>query len=301
MKIERDIVKTDIPLIEKTLLKVFGSEMYLSLERLGGNTNHTYYLVLPDKKEIIVRLPGDGTESVINRKNEYVSTKLACDLGIDVPLLFFSDDGTKVMEYIPNAVTMDEVSMHEERHIVQAAEIFRKLHSSQVDTGVPFEVFDMAAVYERFIHENNVSMPSDYQEVKNQVVSIKSEVDSTGFVQKVPCHNDPLCENWVEGNGTLYLVDWEYAGMNDPMWDIAAASIEACFGQREDQLVLQAYLGHDPVLSEKKHLVASKIFVDYLWTLWAKMRVPFDGQPMEDWASERYSRMLGFINVYHNI
>jgi len=115
----------------------------------------------------------------------------------------------------------------------------------------------------------------------------------------VPCHNDPLCENWVEGDGRMYLIDWEYAGMNDGMWDVADVSIEAGFDGECDRLLLAAYLGREPELADEKHFLASKIYVDYLWTLWAKARVPYDGQPMEDWAVERYTRLKGFIEDYN--
>ena len=120
-------------------------------------------------------------------------------------------------------------------------------------------------------------------------------------VKKVPCHNDPLCENWVEGNGRMYLIDWEYAGMNDGMWDIADVSIEAGFDETCDKLLLRAYMEKEPDVMDEKHFLASKIYVDYLWTLWAKARVPYDGQPMEDWAVERYSRMKSFIEQYAEI
>ncbi len=46
-------------------------------------------------------------------------------------------------------------------------------------------------------------------------------------ITKTPCHNDPLCENWLRDPKRIYLVDWEYAGMNDPLWDLADISIEA--------------------------------------------------------------------------
>lgn len=301
MIIEREIVPEDIPQVEALLTSVLGSAKYTDLERMGGNTNHTYHVTMEDGKQYIVRLPGEGTEEVIVRKDELVSTQLACDLGIDSKLYHFGEDGTKIMEYIPNAVTMDEETMQQERHIAQAAAIFRKLHSCGVDTHVPFEVFDMAATYEKVIYDNNVPMPADYEERKAQVAAIKAEVDAAGPAPKVPCHNDPLCGNWVEGDGRMYLIDWEYAGMNDGMWDIAATSIEACFEEKHDLYFLEQYLGHAPSAAERKHLVASKIYVDYLWTLWAKMRVPIDGQPMEDWAAERYARMIGFIEAYKKI
>ena len=130
---------------------------------------------------------------------------------------------------------------------------------------------------------------------------IKSEMDAAIDIKKVPCHNDALCENWVEGDGRMYLIDWEYAGMNDGMWDLADVSIEACFEAKHDREFLTAYLGKDPSTLDMKHFLASKIYVDFLWTLWAKARVPYDGQPMEDWAVERYTRLKSFINDYNNV
>ncbi len=301
MIIEREIEKEDIPKIAALLKTALGSDSYTKLERLGGNTNHSYHVVTEDGGEYLVRLPGEGTEEIIVRNDERISTELAGKLGIDTKILLFGADGTKVMDYVPNAITMDEDSMKEKRHIEQAAEIFRKLHRCGVDTGVPFEVFDMAATYEKVIYDNNVPMPADYSERKAQVAAIKAEVDTNTPAPKVPCHNDPLCANWVEGNGRMYLVDWEYAGMNDGMWDIAAVSIESCFKEEHDLYFLEKYLGRVPTAADRKHLIASKIYVDYLWTLWAKMRVPIDGQPMEDWAAERYARMIGFIEDYRKI
>jgi thiamine kinase-like enzyme len=129
-------------------------------------------------------------------------------------------------------------------------------------------------------------------------MAIKEEIDSLIGAKKVPCHNDPLCENWVVGNGRMYLIDWEYAGMNDGMWDVADVSIEAGFGEKEDEALLQAYLERKPEASDRLHFLASKIYVDDLWTLWAKARVPYDGQPMEDWATERYARMKDNLEQY---
>lgn len=301
MIIERAIEKEDLPKIAALVKEALGADQYAGLERLGGNTNHSYHVTMSDGKEYLVRLPGVGTEEIIVRNDERISTKLAGDLGIDTKILLFDADGAKVMEYVPNAVTMDEESMKEKRHIEQAAEIFRKLHGCGVDTGVPFEVFDMAATYEKVIYDNDVPMPADYPERKAQVAAIKAEVDANSPAPKVPCHNDPLCANWVEGNGRMYLVDWEYAGMNDGMWDIAAVSIESCYEEEHDLYFLEKYLGRVPTAADRKHLIASKIYVDYLWTLWAKMRVPVDGQPMEDWAAERYARMIGFIEQYQKI
>ena len=297
----REIIPEDISHVKTLLLKALGTEEYLDINRMGGLTNHTYKVTLSDGNEYVVRIPGEGTEEMIVRSDEMISTKLACDLGVDAELLYFGENGAKVTRFIPNAITMSADLLHEPRHIEQIAQIFRTMHHCGVDTNVPFEVFSMAKSYEKIIQDKHVSMFEDYQEVKAAVMAIKAEIDAAFDIKKVPCHNDPLCENWVEGNGRMYLIDWEYAGMNDGMWDIADVSIEAGFDEACDQMLLHAYMGKVPDVMDEKHFLASKIYVDYLWTLWAKARVPYDGQPMEDWAVERYTRMKSFIKTYKEL
>ena len=297
----REIMEQDLQPISRLLQDVVGVETYRSIERMGGLTNHTYHVTLEDGREFVVRIPGEGTEELIVRNDERVSTQLACSLGVDAQMLYFGPDGAKVTQYIPNAVTMSAQSLRDPLRIGQVAEIFQQIHRCGVDTQVPFEVFDMAAGYEKIIHEMNVPMFSDYQENKQQVMAIKDEIDRQINAPKVPCHNDPLCENWVVGNGRMYLIDWEYAGMNDGMWDVADVSIEAEFDPELDMLLLSNYLDREPTTLDQKHFLASKVFVDYLWTLWAKARVPYDGQPMEDWAVERYERMKANLLAFRNI
>lgn len=294
----KEIAVQDLDYISTLVKDVLNETTYKTIERMGGLTNHTYHVTLENGSEYVIRIPGEGTQELIVRSDEMISTELACRLGVDAKMLYFGEDGAKVTEYIPNAITMSAELLAEEKHIAQVAEIFRTMHTCGVDTGVPFEVFDMAASYEKIIDSMNVPMFVDYQEKKKQVMAIKDEVDASVEIRRVPCHNDPLCENWVEGNNRMYLIDWEYAGMNDGMWDVADVSIEAGFCEAQDDLLLTKYLGREPETRDRKHFLASKIYVDYLWTLWAKARVPYDGQPMEDWAQERYARMKANIQTF---
>lgn len=298
----KEIQKEDLPKIRALIKKVLNTDGYEKLTRMGGLTNHTYKVTLKDGMNYVVRIPGEGTEDLIIRSDEKKSTVLACELGIDAELLYFGDDGSKVTKYIPDAVTMNGKLLQEPRHMKQCAEIFRKLHSCGKSTDVPFEVFDMAAGYEEIINKHKVSMYNDYEDVKEKVGKIKKTIDLECHVEKVPCHNDALCENWVEsGDGRMYLIDWEYAGMNDGMWDLADVSIEADYSPKQDSEFLEYYLGNKPSKLDMLHFLASKIYVDFLWTLWAKARVPYDGQPMEDWAAERYARLKKNIVAYDTV
>ncbi|MGC4017986.1 MAG: choline kinase family protein [Muricomes sp.] len=289
---EKKIVEADLAKISQILQHIISpNASYIKVERMGGLTNHTYYVLMNNMEKLIVRLPGEGTEELICRLDEKVSTELACSLNIDADLIYFGDDGTKISRYIEHAATMSPETMREEEHIHQAAKIFRTLHTCGIDTKVPFEVFEMAASYERIIIENKVSLYKDYADIKMIVMKIKESIDSIGHSNKVPCHNDPLCENWVMGREGMYLIDWEYAGMNDAMWDLADISIEAEYDERQDKILLQTYFGRLETLDERNRFLANKIYLDYLWTLWGLTRVPFDGKEMQDYADTRYLRL----------
>ena len=298
----RKIEVADIPMVKELLEKVNRNADYEKIERLGGMTNHSYKVTLKGGEELLVRIPGEGTEEMINRLDERKSTELACALGIDSELLYFGDDGTKVMKFIRNPQPMDESVMRRKENLTQAAEIFHRLHYSGVDTGVKFEVFEMASLYERIIRDGGVSFYPDYEEIKNTVMEIKMEVDKNGSAQRVPCHNDCLVGNWVlDENGKLYLIDWEYGGMNEAMWDLSCLSIEANYGTKEDDELLEAYYsvdGRTAGLEEKRRFIAAKMYVDFLWTLWGLTRVPFDGVFMQEYADGRYVRLKKNIESY---
>lgn len=291
-KLLRVIEEQDLPRIRELLEIVFGDNRYRDIERLGGMTNHSYKITLIDGEEYIVRIPGEGTEKMINRSNERISTELACKLGIDSELLYFGGDGSKVMQYIHGAKEMTEDIMRKGENIDKAAKIFHKLHSSGVDTGVRFEVFEMAYDYEKIIKENNVVLYDDYEIVKQKVMSIKKIIDSNGCAKKVPCHNDSLVGNWVlDDSGKMYLIDWEYSGMNEAMWDLSCLSIESSYSKENDQDLLKAYYGREVTSEEYRYFIGAKIYVDYLWTLWGLTRVPYDGKFMQEYADYRYARL----------
>lgn len=295
----REIEAADIPQLHDLMKLVFGDGEWKAIERLGGMTNHSYKITRADGQEYLVRIPGEGTEEMINRPDERKSTELACRLGIDAPLLYFGDDGRKVMRFIHDPRPMSEEVMRRKENLLQAAAIFHKLHCCGEDTGVRFEVFEMAALYEKIIRDGGVAFYDDYEAVKNTVMRIKAEVDKDGEAPRVPCHNDSLVGNWVlDGDGKLYLIDWEYSGMNEAMWDLSCLSIEAVYTPEDDLELLNAYYGREAGVEERKRFVAAKLYVDYLWTLWGLTRVPFDGQFMQDYADGRYDRLKKNIEAY---
>ncbi len=298
----REIEEEDLPKLRELLTLVFGDGDYIGIERLGGMMNHSYKITRADGQEYLCRIPGEGTDDLVSRSDERKSTELACKLGIDSELLFFGDDGRKVMRFIKDPQPNSLEIMRKPENVKQAAAIFHTLHTCGEDTGVRFEVFEMADLYEKVIREGGVALYDDYDQVKQTVMDIKAQIDAVAPSSTVPCHNDCLVGNWViDCTGKLWLIDWEFSGMNEPMWDLSCLSIEHDYTEVEDNLLLESYYGRPATTVEKKHLIASKLYVDYLWTLWGLTRVPFDGDFMQEYADNRYTRLKANIAIFESM
>jgi len=275
--------------VKELLEQYIGCLEIEKITRMGGLTNRTYK-VDTTKGVFVVRIPGEGTEEIIVRNDEKKSTELACNLGIDAKLYYFDGEtGEKITDYIVDSVTMNGETLRLNENIKKCAEIFKTLHSSNVDTEVPFDVIEMSNTYEDFIRRHGGSFYEDFPQVKQYINDIKNSYMSN--VKKVPCHNDALCENWIRQGDKMYLIDWEYAGMNDPMWDLADVSIEAEFSEENDTYFLEAYFGREVNVEEKRAFLINKVLIDYLWSLWGKTRAVYDGEEMEEYARVRYDRM----------
>ena len=282
-------MNTDFIRVKELLREQIGDAEVKQIVRLGGLTNRTYKVECIDNV-YVVRLPGEGTEEIIVREDEKKSTELACSLGIDTKLFYFDGEtGEKITSYIQDSITMDAKTLKMYDNIKKCADIFKRLHTSGADTEVLFDVIEMSDTYEDFILRHGGSLYDDFNEIKECINGFKlSYMDN---VKKVPCHNDALCENWIKQGDRLYLIDWEYAGMNDPMWDLADVSIEAEFSEDEDNFFLYSYFERNATEDEKKAFMINKVLIDYLWSLWGKTRAVYDGEEMEEYARERYLRM----------
>lgn len=148
----------------------------------------------------------------------------------------------------------------------------------------------MAQNYEMVITKNKISLYRDYESIKKKICEIWRRINNEQSIESVPCHNDPLCENWIRGETALYLIDWEYGGMNDPVWDLADLSLEAEFGVVEDDMLLEHYFGNVS-WQILERFWANKVYIDYLWMLWGKSRSVYEPEKMEDYAYHRYIRL----------
>ncbi|MBL4916478.1 phosphotransferase [Tabrizicola sp. DMG-N-6] len=257
-------------------------------ERLGGLTNRVYRL-----GGYCIRLPGKGTEAYIDRANEAVAAREAARAGVSPEMLHVDvASGVMVTRYLPDVVTLSPDGFATRPGVVErAAQALQALHRSGAAFPFRFELFAMIDDYLGHLAGKDVALPEGYHDVVTEAGAVRAAL-AAHPVPLVPCHCDPLCENFLDDGTKVWIVDWEYSGMNDPMWDLGDLSVEAAFTPEQDTAMMRAYFGADPSAFDQGRMVIYKAMCDLLWTLWGLIQLA-DGNPAEDfraYAEGRFAR-----------
>lgn len=267
-------------------------EEVLSVEQLGGMTNQNY-LVKTTNKQYIVKFFGKGTEKLINRQDEKYNLELLKDLDLDVKnYLFDIEAGIKVNEYIESAITLDSRSI--KTKFDKIAPILQTIHASGKELRGEFAPFEEIKKYESLIEEK---IPyANYEAVREEVFSLEKRLADLG-VDRKSCHIDLVPENFIESpQGRLYLIDWEYSSMNDPMWDLAALFLESEFTTQEEEAFLSHYESDQTPVSREK-IAIYKILQDTIWSLWTVYKEE-QGADFGDYGVNRYQRAVKGLTSY---
>ena len=267
-------------------------EEVLSVEQLGGMTNQNY-LVKTTSKPYIVKFFGKGTEKLINRQDEKYNLELLKDLNLDVKnYLFDIESGIKVNEYIDSATTLDSTSI--KTKFEKIAPILQTIHASGKELRGEFAPFEEIKKYESLI-EGNIPY-ANYEAVRKEVFSLEKRLADLG-IDKKSCHIDLVPENFIESpQGRMYLIDWEYSSMNDPMWDLAALFLESEFTNQEEEDFLTYYESDKTPVSREKIRIY-KILQDTIWSLWTVYK-EVQGADFGDYGVNRYQRAVEGLTYY---
>ena len=267
-------------------------EEVLSVEQLGGMTNQNY-LAKTTNKQYIVKFFGKGTEKLINRQDEKYNLELLKDLDLDVKnYLFDIEAGIKVNEYIESAITLDSTSI--KTKFDKIAPILQTIHASGKELRGEFAPFEEIKKYESLIEEKIPYV--NYEAVREEVFSLEKRLADLG-VDRKSCHIDLVPENFIESpQGRLYLIDWEYSSMNDPMWDLAALFLESEFTRQEEEDFLSHYESEQTPVSREK-IAIYKILQDAIWSLWTVYKEE-QGADFGDYGVSRYQRAVKGLSYY---
>src|SRR2546427_2734994 len=260
----------------------------------GGLTNENY-LVEAGGQRYVIRIPGASTELLaIDRANELHNTRAAASTGIGPAVLeHIPELDVMVLEFIPGP-TMSAQTLQSERMVRRMAESFTRLH------GAPrflknFDMFRRMEEYLRIVEEHDVRIPADYRERLPQLGDIERAV-RVGALPSVSCHNDLLCENFIDDGHGLRIVDYELSGNNDPCFDLGNTAQEAGFDDGLRAVLCEAYFGRlDPQQLARMNLFA--LMSDIGWTLWGAIQAKISTLDFDftDYYTARWNRALTVI------
>ena len=235
----------------------------------GGITNRNFRARLGER-DYVIRLPGRDTGLLgISRDAERIANAAAADLGIAPPVVAAYDD-CLVTRFVPcRPATAAELAAAP----MEAARALRAFHDRGPTLPARFWVPELADAYAATLRDRGGVISSDYEhalEVAKRIAAARPLSDP------VPCHNDLLTANVIVAppglaatpEAKLLLVDWEYAGMGDPFFDLGNLSVNNDFDAEADQCLLSAYLEREPDPSAAAALFLMRAMSDVREAVW---------------------------------
>ena len=264
--------------------------------RLGGLTN-LVFRVDAQGRSVVVRLPGEGTEEYIDRGVEAHNAYAAARAGVSPAVVLVEPDtGVLITETVPGIVTMTpELFRERTGSPARAGLAFAQLHNSGETFEYRFELFTMIEDYLGVLAAKEATLPDGYHDVVAAAKPVQ-DVLAAADLPLAPCHCDPLCENFLDDGAKMWIVDWEYSGMNDPLWDLGDLSVEAGMDAVQDAEMMAAYFGRAPTASETGRMVIYKAMCDLLWTLWGLIQHAND-KDFWAYATGRFERCKALMNA----
>jgi thiamine kinase-like enzyme len=261
----------------------------LAIARLGGTTN-LVFRVDDGAARYVLRIPGQGTEEYINRVHEAQAARETARVGVSPAVLHFdAATGVMVTRLVDDAVTMTIAQFRQRPGApARAGAVLRRLHRSNAQFSFRFELFAMIDDYLKVLAGKDVTLPVGYHDVVREALVVRAAL-AAHALPLVACHCDPLCENFLDTGERMWLVDWEYSGMNDPMWDLGDVAVEAGFDAAQEEQMMREYFGGEARPADRGRVVIYKAMCDLLWTLWGLIQLA-NRNPAEDFQAYAFTR-----------
>ena len=266
-----------------------------------GMTNKSFIFSCKQKK-YIMRIPGEGTQELIDRKGEALAYSAIKGLHLSDNVIYInSESGYKLSEYIENSRTCNPSSLSD---IKAAMSVLRDLHQQSVHINKFFNLFGQIDFYESLLKRNSpetVSMYGDYSVTKKDVLSLRKFME-TNSSKAVLCHIDPVPDNFLFTSNICEaprLIDWEYAGMADYHIDIAMFCIYTDYSKQEIDNIIDLYYGGSLSDLDRALIYCYIAACGLLWSNWCEYKQSF-GVDFGEYAIYQYRYAKTFSKIASN-
>jgi thiamine kinase-like enzyme len=262
------------------------------VEPLTGGLTNTNYKVTTPAGCFVVRISGkDASLLAIDRENEVHNTVAAAETGVGAPFVAaLPEHDALVLGFLEGEV-MDSEKLRRGDRLAAVASACRRLHGGrrfQHD----FDMFEIQPGYLAIVRERGFRLPDRYEEFERQIRELERAMQ-VHPEQTVPCNNDLLAENFIDVDGEMRLIDYEYSGNNEPSFELGNIWSESNLSLDQlDELVAHYYGG--PLRNKVARARLWGLMSKYGWTLWGSIQDGISDLDFDfwGWAMEKYERAV---------
>ena len=251
-----------------------------------------------------MRIPGEGTDQLINRRQEAavyqaIDGKYICD---DIAYIN-PENGYKITEFLEGARVCDPLNYEDVKKCMKRLHAF---HDLKLKVNHEFDIFGQMEFYET-LWEGMPSVYKDYEKTKANVLSLKSYIDAYAG-EKVLTHIDAVPDNFLfvekDGKEEIRLIDWEYAGMQDPHVDVAMFCIYSLYNKRQVDRLIAAYFTEGCSDETRIKIYCYIAACGLLWSNWCEYKrnlgVEFGEYSLRQYRyAKDYYRIVQELSLIH--
>jgi thiamine kinase-like enzyme len=259
----------------------------------GGITNRNFLVAgAPDGSKFVVRLAGNDTHLLgISREVEHAATVAAAGVGVGPEVIaFVRPEGYLVTRFIEGR-PIPEDEMRGPERLRAVGDTLRRIHDGPAIPGL-FVPFRIVEAYRALASSRGVRIPPEYDLA--QAIARRIELAClTAPVELRPCHNDLLNANFIDDGARIRIVDWEYAGMGDPFFDLGNFSINHELEPEADAALLEAYAGEVRPAALAR-ITLMRVLSDFREAMWGVLQQGISTLDVDfvAYASEHFDRLL---------
>ena len=253
-------------------LKVLPNEIINIKSLKKGMTNKSFSFDVNNCK-YIMRIPGAGTDKLISRENEYNVYSVLKNKNISDDIIYINSiNGLKLTKYIDNARTCNSNDLSD---LKLCMDFLRKFHNMNLKVNHEFDLFKNIDFYES-LWNNKQSDYSDYLLTKKNVLSLRQYVEKN-IINKCLCHIDSVADNFLiykttDDKEKVRLIDFEYAGMQDPHVDIAMFCIYSLYSRSEIDNLIDIYFKNKCPVNIRIKIYCYISICGLLWSNWCEYK-----------------------------
>ncbi len=260
----------------------------VTCEPLSGGITNKNYRVQDGEKSFVVRLCDDLHFLGIDRRNERICQEAACEASVSPAVVHF-EDGILISRYI-DARTLTDDDVQDPAMLIRLSTVLHRLHDAREHLAgemLYFCPFQTVRTYTATSKRVGAKLPDDIHVLLEDANSLSRQMSP---FRPVLCHNDLLAANVLDDGEKIWLVDWEYAGIGNPIFDLASVSSNCGLSDELENVLLEAYCGsvEEQTLRELQILKTVSLLREALWAVIQTMmsKLKFD---YHDYAAKNFS------------